>query len=311
MVLGMFVWTVLVVLTMIYATISRRGVVYVCPMWGIGNRLRTLRKGYAVATALGKEFVIVERDDAFFAKTSMGDLWNLPFRHVSMSWFNDVHRTSTHTLIPHKCELHTSLTELKPHKNIFIKACDINCEGISKDAHSLYDVIRHDVDPRFKGVVSKVLENRHRIVGVHVRQGSKTDWKRGYFFSDEWDGISKREPSSAPNFCCFEDASKNLSACPSKITYVEAFVEEMRKLPEDTIFFVCSDRPGCHMYIEQTFPKRVLRIPSPDTESMDVFRDYADFHCLSLCSHIIVSRISSFADEARRPHDVPVTKLEK
>jgi len=149
-----------------------------------------------------------------------------------------------------------------------------------------------------------------RLVGVHVRQGNVNDWHRGYFFG-EWENISKDQPTSSPHFCCFDNPDKNLSTCPSNTQTIDAYVAKMQQYPPETMFFVCTDRTGCTLYLHQQFPDRVLMNDIYlETKVVNTYRGFVDFLCLSLCNEIVVSRMSSFADEASRIHDIPITKLQ-
>ena len=100
--------------------------------------------------------------------------------------------------------------------------------------------------------IQKIIKSN--AVGVHIRQGNKNDYDRGYFFSEEWRGINERLPKCSPQFCCFADKSKNLSACPSNISPIEKYAEAMKKFPPDTIFFVCADRPVVPFICIKFFP---------------------------------------------------------
>jgi len=65
-------------------------------------------------------------------------------------------------------------------------------------------------------------------------------------------------PTSSPQFCCFNDESKNCSAPPSNIEYIDAYINKTNTYPVDTIFFVCSDQTGCLLYLHQMFPNRMM-----------------------------------------------------
>ena len=146
----------------------------------------------------------------------------------------------------------------------------------------------------------KIKSNRSNVIGVHIRQGNVNDWHRGYFYGDEWNNISTKEPESSPHFCCFEDSSKNLSACPSNIQHIEQYVTKMRTYPKNTSFFVCSDRIGCLVYLHQIFPNRIIMNEAIiEGKDVDTKRGFDDFICLGACSEIITSKVSSFSDEAK------------
>ena len=72
----------------------------------------------------------------------------------------------------------------------------------------------------------------------------------------------------------------------------------MKAMPEDAIFFVCSDRPGCIEYFEDVFPGRIATNALVKTLDNDAFGAFCDWYCLSMCSTLILSRTSSFSREA-------------
>lgn len=75
---------------------------------------------------------------------------------------------------------------------------------------------------------------------------------QGYFFG-AWDNTEH----APPLFCCFANASKNLSPCNAQAVPAERFVAEMQRRPADALFFAASDRPGCLLHLQALFPKRV------------------------------------------------------
>jgi len=66
-----------------YNLYARRHVVSSClsdilvvkPVWGLGNRLRVIRKAYALSKRLGRRLVLVESMDEFFDHPSMKELF--------------------------------------------------------------------------------------------------------------------------------------------------------------------------------------------------------------------------------------------
>ena len=287
---------------------------YIAPMWGIGNRLRTIRDAYTLSRTLNRKLVIVEQHDKYF-NTSMKALWNFPFPHVSLNAIENLVGKDV-VDIPYNdgCSLKATLGDLKTHaqSDVFVKACGFIIEDMPSN-NDVYSLSQYQIPLAYKSFVDSVIANSSTMVGIHVRQGSVIDWKSGYFFSDDWKDISTREPESAPYFCCHEDKSKNLSACSSTqwLQPIEKYIAKMRSYPADTKFYVASDRVGCAIYLYQTFPGRVfMNDIKLEDGFIHVARDYVDFYCLSLCKEIVVSKVSSFADEARRVRDIPIVHVD-
>ena len=287
---------------------------FIAPMWGIGNRLRTIRNAYTLSQILNRELVIVEQYDKYF-DANMRDLWHFPFPHVSLKAIeNRIGNDMVDVPMDYACTVKARPDDLKAHahSDVFMKACELLIEDTPSN-NDLYALSQYQIPLKYKSLIEFVIANSAKMVGIHVRQGSVIDWKSGYFFSDDWDDISTREPESAPYFCCHEDRSKNLSACSSThwLQPIEKYIAKMRSYPPDTKFYVASDRVGCAIYLYQTFPGRIFM---NDIKLEDGFvhveRDYVDFYCLSMCTEIVVSKVSSFSDEARRVRDIPIVYVD-
>lgn len=288
-------------------------VLYVFPLWGIGNRLRTVRVCYNIARKLGHELVVLEHFDDGFDEPSLVELLNLPFRSMSV---DDFKRMTTVPTVEYnsQCTLKITANELEAYRQqtFCIKACAVEVEGDNalNDDNSMYNPIRFKLNDADERELSKIFNTRKNLVGVHIRQGNVNDWSRGYFFNEEWRDISSRDPTSSPQFCCFKDTDKNMSSCTSNVTPVELYVARMKEFPPDTEFFVCADRTGCLLYLHQMFPNRIHMLPlAIQTDRVNTKAGLADFYGLSQCSKVIVSHVSSFADEARRVKDIPVISL--
>lgn len=287
----------------------RRDVIYIWPLWGIGNRLRTIRVCYALAQHLGKDVILVEHDDEGF-QGSMSKLFGHPFGSVSKFHFEQVICRTKHIPIfefNEECALNIDVAQLSQAGSFCIKACELKLKDAWQlmNDRSVYSRLHLHTSADTKELLNTVL--RTNAVGVHVRQGNVNDWERGYFFNDEWKGIRERDPTSAPLMCCFKDESKNLSACTSNVTHLETYVNKMKEFPDTTTFFVCSDRPGCLLYLHQMFPNRILSNPPfIETRTIDTTVGMKDFVCLSHCTKILCSTISTFCNEASRVRDIPV-----
>ena len=284
--------------------------IYVWPLWGIGNRLRTIRVAYHVAKITKRKICIIEHDDDGF-KGSMQNMFNFPFKHVGVRFFENI-ICKLHDVpiieFNEQCSYVGSITQFQNYKSFCIKACEIKINDSDMNDNSLYYLMKPSFAKKHMLVIEHIKQTR--AVGVHIRQGNVNDWQRGYFFGDEWKDISIKDPTSSPQFCCFKDNKKNLSACPSNIQYIESFIEKMQTFPKETIFFVCADRPGCTMYLHQLFPNQIIMNQIDiESEKINTYKGWIDFFCLATCSQIIVSKISSFSDEARRINDITILKL--
>ena len=293
--------------------VSSTNVIFLKPLWGIGNRLRTIRKAYALAKQTGRELIILEHVDDGLS-VSMRKLFGVRVGHMPFIVFKWLYsRRCVHFKYNTQCTLALDVREFEKvrGKNIFIEACEMNIHGVDMNDRSIYTSWSPYRDSKTEQLVNRIKSAKAKVVGVHVRQGNVNDWARGYFFNEEWRDIRKREPESSPHFCCYESKEKNLSSCTSNVQGLEGYIRKMKEYPDDTIFYVSGDRVGCVIHLHQLFPNRVISNDvEMETEHLDIYKSVQDFLSLSECDEIIVSNISSFSDEARRIRDIRVTRIE-
>jgi hypothetical protein len=143
------------------------------------------------------------------------------------------------------------------------------------------------------------------VVGVHIRQGNISDFHQEYFFGDWKHG----EDEGLPLMCCHEDAAKNMSSCPEQVVGIEKYVDAMRGEPDHARFFVCSDRPGCILAMEQAFPGRLIYNAITIEHDVDFVRGFCDWWCLAHCTKLLLSSASSFSIEAAKVRGLEATYL--
>ena len=268
---------------------------YLRTMWGLANRLRTMRVALDVCRALGWRLVVVHVDDKGYEGAPPEDLFVVP----GIEYAKAVPR-GTKTIaynVKNDCSLDMSLEKIRIRAEglpaVCIYACGLKVAGIP-DESVMYETMR--ATPKVLEACSialKALETTKNPVGVHIRQGSVPDFKLGYFFG-KWENSDQ---SVMPIGCCVND-NKQKIPCPENAPIAERFVEKMKAMPKDAIFFVCSDRPGCIEYLEDVFPGRIATNAWVDTFDNDAFGAFCDWYCLSMCSTLILSGTSSFSREA-------------
>jgi len=303
----------LVLLLKTTSIVCTRNVIFVQALWGIGNRLRTIRKTCSLAKHLNRDVVIIDHvDDGL--KVPMKAFFGVRTIHMPLLVFKIFYEPyCAHFIFNDQCTLKhdVSVFESVGRKNIFIKACELNIKGVDMDDRSIYKTWKPMIDDKSKRIIKSIKKHK-RVVGVHIRQGNVNDWDRGYFFNDEWKDIKTRQPDSAPHFCCYDSKNKNLSSCTSNIQPLEQFISKMKEYPTDTYFYVCSDRVGCIIHLYQLFPGKIISNDiEMETAKLDIYKSMQDFICLSECNEMIVSDISSFSDESRRINNIPVNKITK
>ena len=271
---------------------------YVKAIWGLSNRLRTFRKAYCVCRRTGRELVIVDGNiDAGGCDTHIERLVTFPGVQ-----FVQENPTDVHTIYPNvACCFDGNV----PDGTIFFdRICDLNPEGFDDtddDTNMLYQIMKlsGEVESTIRETMDKI--DKGPTIGLHIRQGSVSDWHFGNFFG-AWKDDKLENPDMEPHFCCFANKNKNLSSCPGNETVIETFMDAMDLEPSDVRFFVASDRTGCTLYLHQHYPNRILTTGIKIHDSKpDTFYGFMDWYCLAMCDSLIVSQISSFSYEACMP----------
>lgn len=306
---------VLLMFTYLYESkyyLHRNDILFVQPMWGIGNRLRVIRKAYELSNILDRRLVIIERQDMFFDYQSMKRLFkitNMDF--ITEAQFNKIRKGSMTNItnIDQKCETHVDIHNLLQTKSqLYTETCDIYNDDLYT-ARSFYTNVRSifNNDAYRKFDIKKYFKkNCSKVVGVHIRQGSIADYTNGNFFG-EWDN---RDKTMCPYFPQFENESQNLSATHPKAPPIEKYIQKMREYDESVMFFICSDRIGTLLYIHQLFPGRVVMNPLtlPDNKPNSKVA-LQDFFMLSKCDELVVTQIGSFSTESSFIRNIPMIQI--
>lgn len=265
--------------------------------WGMCNRLRTYNTMYEMASRVGRQMIIVNDIDQY--KEFFGGDWDalisVPVPMVKRSFLEGKNMKKLGT--PNSdCGVTLSVDELakETDKYVLVRACDVVISGMDIK-NEFYQLLRpsRQVQEVIKETIERIA--RDNCVGVHIRQGNISDYNYGYFFG-KWDNTSKQNPL----MCCFSDPQKNLSACPENVIVIDKYVEAMRAEPDNTSFFVCTDRPGCLLWLEQSFPKRIVYNKIQIEYDVDNFLAFCDWYCLAHCRKMILSGPSSFSTEAAK-----------
>jgi hypothetical protein len=260
-----------------------------------------MRVAHDLARTLDVRLVIVHKPDKGYAGAHPRDLFDVPGIE-----YEPCIPLFTKTLlynVEKDCTLRMPLSALKEEMGrcprLAIRACKLDIAGLSCPAPSeFYTFMRPSerVLAACAPIVAAMDACAGPVVGVHIRQGSVPDFKLGYFFGP-WDNADQSIP---PTGCCFCDAGKNKTPCPPSAPCMEKFEVAMRSFPPSALFFVCSDRPGCIAHLRAAFPDRVLSNEHVDTFENDSFGAFCDWYCLTRCSDLVLSGVSSFSTEVRK-----------
>ena len=282
---------------------------YVRPLWGVANRFRTLNVAHDLARLLRIPLVILENDDKFW-HSKLDTLCH--FDGVDVVQTDGFYATTPKETyeelifnVEGDCSRWTTVKEVRDivatGKSVVIYACGLDVRRAAGEpdlvvTDDFYKKMR--VTPAVLAKLAGVIDTirAEPVVGVHVRQGSITDFHNGWFFMD-W---HKGPDDKVPVFCCSQEPGKSLSSCTTNVAPIEKFVAAMKRFPATQKFFVASDRPGCYLNLEAEFPGRILHNRIAVEHDVDSDNAFLDWYCLSQCSKLVLSGISSYSGEAMK-----------
>ena len=288
-----------------------RGKLYVYGLWGLANRLRSWNVAWDVAGAMNRDLVLVIEDEfGPMYNAHPDDLWKFPnvpvIKASALPSADKMEKVmynaacsitfSWGTKVENAVDLRT-LNETTTKKDMLLECCGMDLVGESglRLTNAFYhaiqpsDKVMREIDP----LLSKI--KSHNVVGVHIRQGTIADYFNAEFFG-HWDNKDQTPPTQ----CCFRDQKRNLSSCPSSASLLEDFIVAMKRETNADFFFVCSDRPGCFLMLEQEFPRRLLYNRIKVEHDLDTMTAFCDWFCLAHCKKMLLSRASSFSQEASK-----------
>ena len=286
------------------------GWIVISPMWGLCNRLRTLRVAHDLAKALNRRLAVVDvaQDEEFKS------MFNGRLRDLFVSrWltFLDVVPQHQATRFTHNedCTLRTTLKEMQSvrSKYIVIRACGLTVDGGLTETNEFYQSLVPTAlsTARMAQALSQITPN---TIGVHIRQGNISDYRKGNFFG-AWK--QHQDPTKLPIECC-DNGDNSDKVCPNNAPRIEQFIEKMKAenaVNGTSTFFVCSDRPGCYNVLRQTFPGQIINNPVEIEYDAKALNAFCDWYCLAKCNQIIVTSISSFSGEAAKMNGAKVITL--
>lgn len=259
---------------------------YVEPLWGLANRLRTVSGAYAASKLLGCRWCVV---------------WNVSEhmpRHIS-ELFKDV---PTAARFPQAARL----IDLGERCEYTFKRGDFGDDDIDVAIRCCAFQIPHretfyvdtPLTDEMQAAIARLVHGCFDQVGVHVRQGDKIDVRNNNFF-----GPFAPKPLRVPrgNLPCCE--SKTDLYCNRHCKTVSEYVREIRRALRngDRCIVVATDRNECVGRIQDAFPAlSVVCTASPeDGHERDPCQALVHMFMLAACRRIIGNGVSSFSNECR------------
>lgn len=284
--------------------------IVISPMWGLCNRLRTLRVGHDLAKALNRHLAVIDNtNDQEFTSMFNGRLRDL-FSNQHVRFIDAVPTDGTVSEFTYNspnndCTFVTTLAEMTKIESdyIVIKACGLSVYGLVESDEFYKSIIPTPIAAnRMMAALNQISPT---TVGVHIRQGNISDYRKGNFFG-AWK--KDQDPNKLPIQCCTSANSAD-QVCPDNAPHIEKFIDAIRTLHGSPTVFICSDRPGCYQVLTTAFPGRVISNPVEIEYDANALNAFCDWYCLAKCSQIIVTSISSFSTEAAKMNNAKVISI--
>ncbi len=268
------------------------------PMWGLGNRLRTMSGAFTAAKRLNVRCLI------FWEKNhhSPQDITEL-YSNIPIT-----------TRIPGdmkieangrgKCEWDSTLETLENKLPCVITSCNFVIKDTDKHRHEFYQWVQlAPMVSKWIGQYSQLLHNKS--IGLHLRQGDITDAKDDWFFG-KWSGKPKFVHSESDLACC-SNKNSNSHICPSNIETIDKRLMDIKNenIDSKTIIWVATDRKNCiKVFEEKLKPASVIHLGSlnynrKNATGRDMRNALVDMYMLAKCNRFYGSSISSFTDEVK------------
>lgn len=247
--------------------------IYLTPIWGMCNQLRTLRKYYA--DSIDNNYnIILFKDDSTDYTFDFSKIKGIPFKIIT-----SLPPNIKHNLNPGKCECESDHNK----DNTYYNCCDLWNDKYNND-NRFYNIIlpsvNHDLGNHIKN---------NNVIGVHIRQGTEYDYNKQYFFS-HW-----QQDNKDVNMCCYDNDE---ASCAPAAANLQLFINEMSKGKYNKYeFFICTDRNNCIKQLLSHY-KFYDKLLYNDIDAFNEDKDFIDFYCLSQCNKIICASYSSFSKEA-------------
>ena len=268
------------------------------PMWGLGNRLRTMSGAFTAAKRLNVRcFIFWEKNDHF--PQDITELYsNIPIT----------------TRIPDnmkieasgkgRCEWENTLENLENKLPCIISSCNFLIKDTDKYRHEFYQWVQlSPIVSKLIGQYSQLLDNKS--IGIHLRQGDIADAKDDWFFG-KWSGKPKIVHSESDLVCC-SNKNSNSHTCPSNIDTIDKRLMDIKNenIDSKTNIWVATDRKNCiKVFEEKLKPASVIHLGSlkfnrKNSTGRDMQNALIDMYMLAKCIRFYGSHISSFTDEVK------------
>ena len=152
------------------------------PIWGLGNRIRTLRHCFELGKKTARDVILVDQHDDTFFIGSLKDALKLTLPSVHANTAFDYDKK----IYPDdgKCELFLTSEQIR---EIAEFNGDVYIDGVCHIQSN------ENLDTREMWKMHPFHMNQNDLVGVHIRQGSLTDYEYQNFFG-AWQTHESRLP---------------------------------------------------------------------------------------------------------------------
>lgn len=284
-----------------YVVTPSQKTLIVKPMWGLGNRLRTMSGAFTAAKRLNVRCLIFWEKNHHFPQDITELYSNIPIITTIPS---DMKIEASGK---GKCEWESTLETLENKLPCMISSCSFAINDTDEYRHEFYQWVQ--LAPMVSwwiGEYSDLLHNTtKKTLGLHLRQGDIADAKDNWFFG-QWSGRPGFVHSDSDLACC-SDKNSNSPGCPSNIDTIDKRLMDIKNenIDSKTNIWVATDRKNCiEVFEEKLKPASVIHLGSlylnrRNAKGRDMRKALVDMYMLAKCDHFYGSPISSFTDEVK------------
>ena len=199
---------------------------FVRPLWGLGNRLRTISGAFSAAYRLGCRCVIIWDIDPHCPQHVNELFSNIPTVSKAPTGVREFK-------LDRQCEFEHSLTTLERNLPCIVTACKFWTDEADRYRHEFYAWAKlvPSIQASLRRYSAGFITAHSPTIGIHLRQGDIADAK---------DKHSQFESVDALPCCLKEDTP----GCPPETVTVRSVTDKIRRRPQNR-YWIATDRVQC------------------------------------------------------------------
>ena len=277
------------------ASVSHGRYIFIEPVWGLGNRLRTISGAFAAAKKLDAELIIIWKSNEHFPQHINKLFTNLKCEKEIPAYLkvNEIHHSG--------CELRTNLAHVERNIPCLIKSCMCEIQETEDERFKFYEYAKpsNHIINEIKTYCKDFMTDH--TIGIHLRQGDIADARDNHFFGKWTDQKEKLVIKNASDLPCCSKSIMDQAGCPSNIQTIDERLDAIEKDSKYN-YWIATDRIQCISIFEKKLAPSQIRYVGcfgkiPDLNSRDMRLALIDMYMLAMCSKFHGSYISSFSHE--------------